>query len=678
MKSLWMSQRRAARVHGTLQPTMRSPETRTQSGARSFDRSLWAALVPLLLLLRPYEGVIQDARIYIGRGLADRDPLVIGQDILFTTDGQTGFTELRPVIRGLLDVLSAAQVSMTLALVGSLLWLAAVVALVRGLARDRIAWAAAVCVLALPSDYGSFQTFVYGEAVATPRVFAEAAVIAALAALLRARRLLAIGLLIVALAFHPLMALPGLAIMAVMLVGEDRRWLLPIGLGLAGLIAAAALKLPLADRLFAPMDATWLEILRERSVNLFPSLWQDETFARISARLAALAVAATVSPPRARGLLLAVAVVALGGLGLTALFGDRMPLILVAQLQTWRALWPLALLGNAGVALAAAGLWHRGPGARLTLAVLAFTFVSISLPPLAIGLAALTLVLRLADAGGRLARVSPLVASVAVAAATIAIGADMAASAGALVAFLAAARAAKGEAIYAMMLVPGVQAWPLVIGAIVVALRPAMTLPSARIARIGAIAVVGFAGLVGVRLWDSRTAEYRTVDAGGAASAELRRLLGPAPGAVLWIDEYNESWFFTGRPSFFNKMQGGPILFSRALAVEWHARGDELVRLGLARRTDVSPWAPDPPATEDLPLSAGALNTYCAGSRHPAAIVAPGAQLAAVPAGWQAGLWHPPVAFETIAGNHAGLHWRKVDTFTVIRCPATDAAAPPS
>ncbi len=208
---------------------------------------LWASLVPVLALARPYGGLIKDARIYIGRGLADRDPAGLGRDLLFANDPQTGFSALAQVVRGLLTVMPAGQASLLLVSVGLLLWLCAAVAVARGLtsvtssrtANDRLVWATVVAILALPSAYGAFDIFGYAEANATPRIFAEAAVLASFAAALAGRRSASLAFLVLAGAIHPLMALPGLAVGACLLVLDDRRWLaLLAGLGAAVLAAA--------------------------------------------------------------------------------------------------------------------------------------------------------------------------------------------------------------------------------------------------------------------------------------------------------------------------------------------------------------------------------------------------------------------------------------------------------
>ena len=670
-------------MHGTLQPGAHLPGSSPRTGSRFQDRVLWLALLPLLILLRPYGGLIQDARIYVGSALADRDRLGVGRDLMFAADGQTGFTLLEPVIRTLLGIMTPTEVSMVLALAGSLLWLGSVVVLCRSLAWGRAAWAAAVCALLLPAGYGAFGNFTYGETILTPRVFAEAAVVGAMASMLGGRRISAGLLLATATALHPLMALPGLAVAAVMLAWEDRRWLLPIG-GLAlAVLAAAALGLPVAGRLFEPMDAAWLGIVRSRSSYLFPSGWEAEVWVRIAGRVAAVVVAATVAPFRVRVLLLATLAVGAGGLALTALLADWYPLVLVTQLQPWRALWLLALLGNASVALAAAEVWRRGPAGRLTLAVLGLAWLAAPTPPLAIGLAAAAIALRFLDNRGALASLSPRVGRIAIVLFLGAAAVDTALGGYTLAVYLAAARAQGGTPIYAHMLLPGLHVWPLVIVALALALRSASgapaggrSRPSGRAKAVSG-AILLSACLAGILVWDDgRATERRLIESAGDAAAELRRLIGPAPGSVLWVDDYNETWFLARRAAFFNTTQGGPILFSRRLAFAWHERVSRLVDQGLARHADLTPWISTDVRDGDLPVSRASVEAVCRAPDHPVAIVAPGPQLAAAPPGWAAGLWQPPAPVQYLASTDAGLRWHRIDRYTVIRCPAVDAPPP--
>lgn len=636
--------------------------------------AIWAWLVPFLLLMRPYGGLIQDARIYVGRGVADLDPGGVGRDMMFAHDEQSRFSIMRAIIRSLLVVLTPGEASMLLALAGILLWLVGAAALARSLARGRAAWAAVVCVLVLPAQYGAFGVFSYAEAIATPRVFAEAAILGGLAALLSEHRLRGVILLCAAMGFHPLMALPGLGVAAFLLVRDDRRWLIPFSAVGAAVIVAAALKLPLFDRLLAPMDTGWLAILR-RAEYLFPSRWPAAVLSTLAFQLAAVAVAGSLSAPRVRAFLWGSAGVAVLGTLASLLFGDILPSILITQLQLWRWLWLLAVVGNASVALAAIGLWRRGPAGHVTLCLLVLTFLSSATPPLSMILAAATVVWHVADRKGVLPIMSPRAVVMAACVAVAVAIADLLRNGAALSLLVQCAEAQGGPITWPQISSVGLQTTPLVVAAVASALIPWRMVPSS--ARFAAAAALAAAAVGGILLWDSRTTERLSIEHGDGAP-ELRDLIGNMPGSVLWIDDRTEAWFIAARPAFFNAVQGGPILFSRELAVQWADRAATLLRLDLVRPEDVAPWAEPSRRLDELVVRPAAVRALCADPSHPAAVVAPGEQLAAAPPGWTVNLWRPPAPMRQFSVDSAGLYWRAIGVFTVIRCLPSEAVQDPA
>jgi len=636
--------------------------------------ALWASLVPFLLLMRPYGGLFQDARIYIGRGVADLDPGGVGRDMMFAHDEQSRFSIMRAVVRSLLAVLTPGEVSMLLALAGILLWLVAAAALARSLARGRVAWAAVVCVLVLPAQYGAFGVFSYAEAIATPRIFAEAAVLGGLAALLSGHRLRGLMLLGAAMGFHPLMALPGLGVAALLLVRDDRRWLIPLGAACATILAAAALRLPLFDRLLVPVDTAWLTILR-RAEYLFPSRWPAAVLSTFAYRLAAVAVAGSLSAPRVGAFLWGTAGVAVLGTLASLLFGDIVPSLLITQLQLWRWLWLLGLVGNASMALAAIGLWRRGSAGHFTLSLLALTFLSSAAPSLSMVLAAATVAWHVADLRGASPILSPRTVVVAASAAVAVAIADLWCDGAALSLLVRSAEAQGGPITWAQISSVGLQTIPLVAAAVASALIPWRMVPSS--ARFAAAAALATASVAGILLWDNRTTERLSIEHRDGA-AELRTLIGDTPGEILWIDEQSEAWFFAARPAFFNAVQGGPILFSRELAVQWADRAATLLRLHLVRPEDVAPWADPSRRSDELVVRPAAVRAFCADPSHPAAVVAPGEQLAAAPPGWTVNLWRPPAPTRRFSVDGAGLYWRTIGVFTVIRCLPSETVQSPA
>lgn len=663
--------------------------TARPAGGRYWTALCWASLVPLLFILRPYTGIVQDARIYLGRGLADLDPAGIGRDVIFATDGQTGFTATRPVLHALLAAFPPDRVSAGAAAVGLLAWLAAAAALLRAVAGGRAAWAAAVALLVLPAGYGTSGGFNYAEAIATPRIFAEAAVLAGLAALVSGRTVAAGGLLLLAAACHPLMAVPGIALAALLwLPRAGRAGLLAAAGVVFALLAAAAAGAPLLDRLFTLMDPVWLGVVRHRSTYLFPSQWPPEAFDTVAVKAAAAMVAAGLldrrgprrgTEPGGGALLRGAVVVAAGGLLVAAVSADLVPSVLLLQAQPWRALWVLAVLGNAGLAIAAVELWRGPVWGRIVLALLVLAWSTTATPVLSMPSAIAAVGLRWADARGALPAVSARV--------------GWAALAGAV---LLAAAAAVGDAVGVFeLLAPlgsawlAVAPWPYVVGsgvliapvlalAVALALAPAAWASRAPARALGIAAVVALS-IGAAALWDARTPERRMVDArdGGAV---FDTALGPGEGGVLWIDDESAAWFLARRPVFFSAVQGAPTLFSRALALAWSERAARLEALGLVQEGDVAPWSPDRPADRDIVPSADAITAFCADPRRPAGIVAPGQHLAAVPPGLPARLWRPPAPVRRLARDGQAVAWRTIDVYTVVSCRPLpeNAAVPPA
>ena len=69
--------------------------------AAAADFCLGAAIAVAAFLNHPFGGITGDAKIYIGRALADIDPDNVGRDLMFRLDGQSGFTVFRPLARWL-------------------------------------------------------------------------------------------------------------------------------------------------------------------------------------------------------------------------------------------------------------------------------------------------------------------------------------------------------------------------------------------------------------------------------------------------------------------------------------------------------------------------------------------------------------------------------------------------
>src|SRR5262245_50101506 len=246
------------------------------------------AVAAVFALSRPYAGIVGDARLYISRGLADLDPAGIGQDAAFLNDGQSGFSIFPALLDRLIAPMGPSVAAQMLTAVGLAVWFLALVALARSIETDRSPWTIPLVVAVLPFFYGAFYVMRFAEALAVPRPYAEAFVIAAIAALGINRQVFAGGLLLSAAMVHPIMALAGWVLLLLVRIYDDHRWLVAATAALTAVLVAAAVGVPIASGLLTRIDADWLAVLQARNIYLFPHLWEVNAFAPIALQAATI------------------------------------------------------------------------------------------------------------------------------------------------------------------------------------------------------------------------------------------------------------------------------------------------------------------------------------------------------------------------------------------------------
>lgn len=155
---------------------------------------------------------------------------------------------------------------------------------------------------------------------AIPRPFAEAFVLAGLAALAARRDVVCLCCLVAAALLHPIMKLAGFGVFVAVLGLEDSRWLWFCACAGTLSILGGALGLPLMDRLFTTIDPSLQSLHESHNAFLFPSL-PIESFAPLIVQATTIAIAAHSRQGRGRWILAAIIVVGLGGIGISAIFG---------------------------------------------------------------------------------------------------------------------------------------------------------------------------------------------------------------------------------------------------------------------------------------------------------------------------------------------------------------------
>ena len=473
--------------------------------------ALLTAVALLWLATRRYFGVVFDARFYVLEALRDLHPAAYANDLYFQFGSQGRFSVFTKLYLPLLPAFGVGTTGVILTVLGQLLWLLGLFCLARRLAGDRLMWLSmAVVIGMLPLYPGGFT---YGEGYVTARLFAEAFVMMGLSQL-STRPLLAIAVLLLAAALHPLMALPGLAVAFVWLaLGQPRWWLVMVG----GVAAAAVLGMagiaPFTN-LLRTVDPAWLAVIKARSMQCLLSSWPRDWFEQAFAVIAWAVAALVLAGPQHRRFLVAVLMVGVGGLACTYLGGDIAHNFLLIELQPWRTLWLLQLVSRIYIPLLLMGVL-----ARTSLDTFRWTVV-------------ITMTLVTAACVARLVRY-PDAADFTV---------------------ISLALAIAGLAIMAASLLAGENRRGIAVVA----------------------AVTGMALIpVALSQWDARPLWIRYVESPQPPPKELTALL-PAIASVYWEGGIEMLWFRMQRSSYFSCEQGTGVVFSRDTAMTYRRRAASL------------------------------------------------------------------------------------------------------
>ncbi|MDR3409064.1 MAG: hypothetical protein P4L68_11250 [Methylovirgula sp.] len=644
-------------------------DTRRVDGRLTLVTGASQALLVLAIWLfsRGYNGIRHDARIYIGRALADLEPNGVGRDALFAFDNQTHLTAYSLLTTPLVRLLGASVANIVITYATLSIWIAAATWLAWQVMPRRLIPAALICAATLPAFYGPFNIFSFAEPFAVPRGLAEAGVLFALAALLSEKRLLACGAILFALALHVPTALVGAGVVFILLAVETPAlWLAAIAFG-AIAIMAALLQLGPFKGLLQSYDPVWLAINRERNPFLFESLWPAAAWSQAIVSGTTLAMAIFLTQGRVRQVLIAAGAIALIGVGSAYVFGELPSNMLILQLQAWRALWLVKLLAILLIPYCASILWSdERVDSRLVVVLFAccWFFIDEFWLTLALsGTALLLLVRRRFGAADSTAKILlPLAIISGLGVALVWVFGDI------LVELrLAGATLAAGLPLSAQESAPLLPTlgYFVAVAAIALSLVSQRVAPSRQALIFASLAVI----VMPLALFsaDHRDTTHRMTDA-GAGRDTLAALLGPTPKGIAWIDEDIAPLFWVGRPSWVNGLQGTAGAFSRPLALQWDARSRLLVANGLATENERDPYLPAADNGLDPAKVARGAVKLCKTSNGPDAIVVPNDLAADLPAK-RTRIWRTPaqnVEHLTVRGQNFVYVQR--DRYAILRC----------
>ncbi|QJR37766.1 hypothetical protein [Gemmatimonas groenlandica] len=641
--------------------------------------ALLVASFAVFLLFRPYQGIIHDARLYVGYAMAALDPSGIGRDIVFLNDGQSKFSVYPVLMRELAAWIGPSHAAIVLTYSGLLLWFAAFALLVRRLLVDRVSDLKVIAVItlavSLPAFYGGQGVFRFAEFYATPRVFAEACVMLALAALLTGRIWWAMLVFGVGLSCHPIMAAPGIGV-ALWLMADapkTRKVLVGVAICSAVLLISATMLLRASEKPFAQFDEEWMISLNTKHALVFLRTWRFGDVSRILLHVVTVLLTLPQLCYRSQQLVRGVLLVVLAGILLSFLGADVASNVLVTQIQAWRALWLLSLVatillgvlllsvwGTDGKDVAAASVHEFRKAASLlllvgwqmvdlnstapifTLLASLLWFVSSRWPALAFPRRGLKLVV---------GTVCVLISSTVVLETWVTV----------TTAWSSPDQSMRWA--WANAVATGIPGLFAIFGAALLAkldgVRPERveSLSKYRIAFV----LLAFA----VFCTDSRSRYQKFIE------KSLDARLGPSvsdppmsvKGSVLWPYADLEPWALAGSSGWGTIVQGMPSVFDRQLAIVWAARERTLAAAGLLATAQTGA---ETIGDVKRSLDSTAVGRLCEGADAPSLVVLPAEMLRGVGAAEIVELSVPKLLYPSIFGAP----WGRVERYALVRCRA--------
>lgn len=357
------------------------------------------SIAGLWLLLVPYAGIVGDARMYALQLMAAVHPLPLGHDIFLRPGSQDQYSLFSTLCSPLVARWGIETSAQALTLAGQAAFLISCWRFGLTVAGVAAAWAVTCLVLILPGHYGAAGVFWLVEPFMTPRPFAQALTLCALAAWFGRHHRMAIAALVVATLVHPLMAAPGWVLVGWLKLQQFPRevWRVPsrplaaFGFTALGALAGGLYWLLHGNHGFT-FDTVWLAQVTLRAPYLFLASWQRADWGGAMVPLVTLWITSRhmALTDLQRGLATAAMGTCVFGLVLSAIGVDLLHITLLTQGQPWRWLWLGTVIALVSLPVLLPKLWLGGTQERTLCILLAAAWLA-RYEPLSLELSLLTL-----------------------------------------------------------------------------------------------------------------------------------------------------------------------------------------------------------------------------------------------------------------------------------------------
>ncbi|MEM8678729.1 MAG: hypothetical protein AAGF97_05145 [Planctomycetota bacterium] len=307
-------------------------------------------LLTLILLVnavvRPYRGLVLDSCLYAAL-VSHQANGAYADDLFIKYGSQDAYSLFSEIAAPMVRTIGLEGTFFVLFLAANALFFWALQRLILRMVKSpAFAVLSLLFIATTPIWFGGLRVFHSNECLFTPRIVANAFVLFGIERILARRMGIALGLMLLALPIHPLMAFPGLLLWGCVAVLErfSQRTAMAI-FASVGLAAAAVLLIkPVGFAVFGEFDSDWRDAVKCGNFYAFASEWEVADWMRILGGFVCVATAAAFSDDRRlRTLYLGVLLVAVAGVVGTWI-ATYAPYALLLQGQPYRALWPLQIL----------------------------------------------------------------------------------------------------------------------------------------------------------------------------------------------------------------------------------------------------------------------------------------------------------------------------------------------
>lgn len=547
---------------------MYDPEA-TRHGPSIAQRALLCSvIVAIWALTHRYSGIWHDGVLYAGQALFRLNPDHFTGDLFFAFGSQDSYSLFGPTYALLISRIGLASASFSLMVATQIALMLSAALLANSFHHGRWFWPALLLLAVLPRTYGADDVFAYAETFVTARVVAEPLVLAGLALLLMKKRTAGNILLAAGTMFHPVIAFPAIVTaFAMQATWRITFTVTAIGILFVGILLTGLSPAPPPLRL---MDAEWYQISLARSPFVFLDQWTSAELAEPLFWSTILFLAGALSNGKSRRFWFSVLFAGLIGFLLAAI-ASRWPLVLLVQMQTWRAAWLVKVCGILAAVWVARELLSRGGAGQVMACLLAACLLAIDEWGAIVATITVLLYLPLSRSNGFsffLEKYRTLIIACIVLAsgATIVLLADefQKSLVGLLNAYL------HDFPRMSMLALELPRSIPLVLGALTITLilvfwkyfvwRAAAGILSALI-----VLTSGFSWTWVFRHNSSLVAPY------AAVPEELRELI--RPGSLTYMEGWHTYlWFSLDRASYASTHQAAGVIFSRNTAIEAQRR----------------------------------------------------------------------------------------------------------